>query len=169
MNKAFLFGVIITLLIILSTGGAYYLGTRSNKAQSQPATTTVTVTPNTPTQTTQPPKPTVEISESDIPESWLTYKNEKHGFEISYPNNYKALDDDENLYGWPDAVVLIYSGGQSYDLPIEVWNSASEYETKYPNAENLIVKKVGDKYITLMNVNYKEEIDAIIETFKLTN
>jgi len=115
-------------------------------------------------ETTSTPSATPKI-QTNIPNGWRTYKNEKYAFQISYPSNYKALDDKNNLYGWPNAVVLIYSGGQSYDLPIEVWNSVTEYQTKYKNEPNLIVKKVGDKYITLINVNGTPEVDKIISTF----
>ncbi len=168
MKKGFIFGIAITLLIILSIGGAYYLGTQKNNTSKQVATTTKTgISPTT--QQTEQPQPTLVTDSPIIPDGWLTYKNEEYGFEISYPEKYKALVDEENLYGWPNAVVLIYGGGQSYDLPIEVWGAPSEYENKYPNAENLTVKKIGDKYITLMNVNFEEEVDAIINTFKVTN
>ena len=164
MKKGFVFGVTITLLILLSVAGAYFLGSQNKKATENYISTSETII-----SPTEQPQPTIEeVEKSNVPADWLTYKNEKYGFEISYPENYKALDDEENLYGWPNALVLIYGGGQSYDLPIEVWNSTSEYKSKYPNADNLIVEKVGDKYITLMNMNYEEEVDKIIETFTLS-
>jgi hypothetical protein len=161
MKTGIVFGIAITLLILISVGGAYFLGTQNKKVSEKVITTSEPVL--IPTSI-----PTPEAEKSDIPPGWMTYKNEEYGFEISYPENYKALDDEENLYGWPDAVVLIYGGGQSYDLPIEIWDNASEYENKYPNADNLIVKQVGNKYITLLNMNFEAEVDAIIETFIVT-
>lgn len=122
------------------------------------------ITPTTSVQEQTTPTPVAE-SQTNIPKGWLTYKNEKYGFQISYPPNYKALTDKNNLYGWPKAVVLIYSGGQSYDLPIEVWDNASEYQAKYRNEPNLTVKKIGSKYITLVNTNGTPEVDEIISTF----
>ena len=63
--------------------------------------------------------------------------------------------------------MLIYGGGQSYDLPIEIWSTVSEYENKYKNQMgDLTIKKVGGKYITLLNTNHKEEVDQIIVTFR---
>lgn len=164
MKNGFIFGVAITLLVIASIGGAYYLGSKSNNKKEQPATTAISET-QIPTQKIEPTQLVTGTQNKNISEGWLTYTNQEYGFEISYPKNYKALDDLENLYGWPNAVVLIYGGGQSYDLPIEVWNSESEYESKYPSAENLTVKKIGNKFITLMNINFEEEVDSIIETF----
>lgn len=162
MNKGFLFGVATTLLILLSIGGAYFLGTQSKKSKDVDVSTSeVTLSP-----TPQPQPTEVTIKQTNVPEGWLTYKNEEFGFEISYPENYKALDDSKNLYGWPNAAVLIYGGGQSYDLPIEVWDSEVEYKNKYPNQDNLTVKKVGDKYVTLLNMNFEVEVDLIIETFR---
>lgn len=164
MKKGFIFGVAITLVVVFSVGGAYYLGTQRGKPQEE-IITSKPQPETTPTPQLQPP---MQNEETDVPPEWLTYKNDEYGFEISFPENYKALDDEENLYGWPDALVLIYGGGQSYDLAIEVWNNVLEYESKYSNAENLTVKQVGSKYITLLNTNFDEEVNTIIETFKIT-
>jgi len=99
---------------------------------------------------------------------WQIFTNAQYGFQISYPATYQALTDPDNLYGWPKAVVLFYAGGQSYDLPIEVWNSVAEYEAKYqPGMTNLTVKQVKGKYITLVNSNLSTEVDEIIATFKI--
>lgn len=120
------------------------------------------------TPTEEPlPTPTPESNISNIPAGWKVYKNETYGFQIAYPEGYKVLTDKNNLYGWPNAVALIYGGGQSYDLPIEVWNSTSAYLEKYQNEESLVVKKIGNKYITLVNTNKNPEVDKIIATFTL--
>lgn len=102
------------------------------------------------------------------PSDWQTYSNTQYGFEIKYPVNFKALTDKDSLYGWPKAVVLFYSGGQSYDLPVEVWSSEAEYKQKYPNAGVTVFKK-GSQFITLSNVNSNPLVDQIISTFKFTD
>lgn len=127
------------------------------------------------------PQPTEEISPSPIPTliptsgltpgpiekpGWETYKDTQLGFEISFPEKYKIQEDK---YGWPKAILLLYGGGQSYDLAVEVWDKPSEYENKYKAQKNLVVKQIGDKYLTFLNMNYKEEVDEIIATFKATD
>lgn len=112
---------------------------------------------------TTSPSPTVLATPTNKP-GWVEYSSEKYGFSISYPSTYRIVDD---TYGWPKAVILLYKGGQSYDLPIEAWDSESEYQTKYKNQTNLVVKKVGTKFITLLNMNFEPEVDEIISTFSI--
>ncbi len=176
MKKQSGFLILITILAISGIGLAYYLGTQQGKKKEpKPFTEPTPVSTQTPTTlptltipvATNTPIPTATPS---VKQGWTTYKNEQYGFEISYPENYQALDDKKNLYGWPDAVVLLYKGGQSYDLPIEVWDTFSDYESRYKTQmDNLTIKKVADKYITLLNMNREEEVDQIIATFKITD
>ncbi len=167
--------IIIVLAILLLSVGiafAYYYGTQQAKTPDTPAAY-VTGVPQDDEAVLSPTVelavseavPTTTVAESNVPTGWKTYTNETYGFKISYPPEYKALDDSDNLYGWPHAVVLLYKGGQSYDLPIEHWNSQAEYEGKYPDLSNVTVRKVGDRYITLLNANYNTEVDSIIATF----
>jgi len=152
--------------MIVSVSFAYYYGTQKSKTDNTPAEE-ITETPQKAVITeTIGPSPTESAPTSNVPLGWQTYTNEEYGFEISYPTNYKALSDSENLYGWPKGIVLFYGGGQSYDLVIEYWNSVAEYETKYKNQSNVTVKKVGSYYITMMNMNFEPEVDEMIKTFK---
>lgn len=166
--------VILAIVIVLLLGVAALLVYQNlqlqqlikNKPENQ---TEIEETVEMPTQeatisATPIPSP---IPTTSVPAGWQIYKNQKYGFQIAYPPKYKALTDKENLYGWPNAVALIYSGEQSYDLPIEVWNSESEYQSKYKNEPNLVVKKVNGKFITLLNANQSIEVKQIIETFSV--
>lgn len=169
---------------------AYYLGTQKNKITNPPLellpiptttpipvacpqdakicpddSTVGRVAPDcefAPCPTTSP-SPTILPTPSVKP-GWKIYKNDDYGFEISYPDKYQIVEDK---YGWPKAVLLLYSGGQSYDLAIEAWNSAAEYQNKYKTTNNLTVKEVKGKFITLLNTNFKDEVDQIIATFKI--
>lgn len=119
----------------------------------------------TPTST-----PTPEALPKTTPRSgWQIYKNQQYNFEFSYPDTYKLLTDKEDLYGWPKAILLLYKGGQSYDLAVEIWNTEAEFKTKYPDASILSAFKTKDgKFITLINPNKDPEVAEIISTFKFT-
>jgi len=154
-----LFVVILLLIVFVAVAAiAYFFG--SGKLQwnggKQIPSPTPTLIAGTPTPI---PTPTAKPG-------WKVYKSERYGFEISYPNTYQALDDKDNLYGWPKAVVLLYNGGQAYDIAIEAWNSQSEYQSKYPSQANLTVSKIGDKYITILDSTQEEGNSEIIATFK---
>lgn len=180
MNKKGIIYIVGSFLVFSTLAVFLYFSNLNKKNFPQPPFSEITVAEQENTETehtatdepdlTGQPQPTdvEEIeTESDIPEGWTTYTNEDYSFQISYPSTYQALNDEENLYGWPNAVVLLYKGGQSYDLPIEVWNSSSEYEAKYPESMSdlLTVHEVGDFYITLFNQNQSSEVDQIIATF----
>jgi len=175
MNQKTLLFLIFSLLLIGLGGGATYLlmsqsGVRTTDqvdTQAQPMVSPTVSEPEPTEEVVDENQVAEQAFESAVPQGWLTYTNTQYGFEISYPKTYKALDDSDNLYGWPDAVVLFYAGGQSYDMAVEVWDTKTEYENKYPTQiDNLTVKRVGDKYITLLNMNRQAEVDQIIETFK---
>lgn len=162
-NKGFINIFIVLLLLVVFVGAvafAYLFGSGKLQWNNQSPTPT--------------PSPMASITPSPIPSptakpGWKVYKNTQYGFEISYPEAYEALDDEENLYGWPKAVVLFYKGGQSYDLAVEVWNSEAEYKAKYNTSiYDLTVKEVNGKFITLLNTNKETEVGEIISTFKAT-
>jgi hypothetical protein len=158
--------ILFVLLMLVSVSFAYYYGSQNNKNGSTP-TDNITETPQDAVITeTESPSPAEALPTSSVPLGWQTYTNNEYGFEISYPTNYKAMSDSENLYGWPKGIVLFYGGGQSYDLVIEHWNSVAEYEAKYKNQNNVTVKQLGNNYITLLNMNFEPEVDEMIKTFK---
>lgn len=124
---------------------------------------TLTPRPPTPIPTSIPlPTPT-----PDPRASWTTYRNSDLGFEISYPPKQEVVED---TYGWPNAVFMLYGGGQSYSLVVEAWDAPEEYESKYEHQMDVLtIKNVNGKYITLLNMNDEEEVDRIIATFKQIN
>jgi len=108
---------------------------------------------------TPPPSPT------DNPHpDWLSYTHPTLGFTISYPSNFKIVEDN---YGWPKAVFMLYSGGQSYDLVIEKWDSLNEYQAKYPSSDNSILVNGPDYTYSLLNNNNQPIVDDIISTFNI--
>ena len=143
----------------------------SYASPDNPAPTQMPASTTDPNETSQPQAtPTTEVVEveptSDPYADWLTYQNAAHGFKVRYPDNYQALDDENNLYGWPNAVVLLHGGGQAYDIAIQVWDSEEEYEEQMRSGANYIVKQVGDKYITLLNNTDEDTNQEIINSFE---
>lgn len=161
-NKGFVSFFVVILLLIVFVGVvaiAYFFGSgklqwNGGKQNPSPTPTLIASSPPIPTPTVKP--------------GWKVYKSEKYGFEISYPNTYQALDDKNNLYGWPKGVVLLYNGGQAYDIAIEAWDNPSEYQSKYPSEANLTVRKIGGKYITILDSTQEEGNAEVISTFKAT-
>lgn len=155
--------LIIGLLYILLTGCDITIDFGSNTASegaSEPP----------PAPTAVPPQPTEIPPGPSIPTGWNTYRNDQIGFEISYPTNYQALDDANNLYGWTNGVVLLYNSGQSYDIAIQLWNSQVEYESEFSGQMgNITVHPVGNQFLTIMNITQEPENPAIIATFHLIN
>lgn len=124
-----------------------------------------TVTLITPIPTSSPsPTPT-----SVVPSGWLTYKNDAYNFEISHPDSYKAQTSKEDLYGYPKGILLLYSGGQAYDIVVEIWNSKAEYEQEYgPRVSDLTVFESNGKFITILDNTGTAENKEIIKSFKFT-
>lgn len=164
MKNRFVEILLLVLLVGVSVVFAYYYGTQEGRVNNLSVSESTELSVLSPTLV-----PSIVPSlapTSSLPSGWITYSNDKYAFEISYPASYKALTDKENLYGWPKGIVLFYKGGQSYDLVIEHWESQSEYENKYKNQANVVIKKVGDYYISLLNNNFDSEVEQIIGTFR---
>jgi hypothetical protein len=105
---------------------------------------------------------------AQAPEGWLTYDNDAYGFYFHYPPQYEVLTDETNLYGWENGIVLLYNGGQSYDIAVQVWESAEEMGAFYGGEdERLHVYPVGVQIISVMNITNEAESDAIIESFTI--
>jgi len=117
------------------------------------------------------PTSTPAITATSTPSALLNYQNNTYGFSLSYPDKYKALDSQDDLYGYPHGIVLLYTGGQAYDIIVEIWNTKAEYETEYgPRVGELTVLEKDGKFITLLNNTKLPENQAVIASFKfLTN
>lgn len=169
-NSGFVAVFIILLVVIIGGIGAYIyfkkpgilLPTSQKATDKTAALTTPTVQPTSPSTFQPTPVPT-----NSVPAGWSTYKNDAYGFEISYPAPYKAQSSKDDLYGYPKGVVLLYSGGQAYDIVIEVWNSQKEYEDEYQaRVSELTVFKSGAKFITVLDNTGTPENKEIIKSFK---
>ncbi|KKR62769.1 hypothetical protein A2210_00775 [Candidatus Woesebacteria bacterium RIFOXYA1_FULL_40_18] len=156
----------ILIIVMITVVGviAFFLGKQLSSPKTQTPSASPTPTPeitSTPTSTSipNPTKP-----------GWKIYKNEQYGFEFSYPASYKVLTDSENLYGWPKAILLLYKGGQSYDMAVEIWNTEAEYKAKYLDTSTFSVFETKDgKFITLLNANKESQVSEIVATFKFAN
>jgi len=74
------------------------------------------------------------------------------------------------LYGWDNAVALLYDGGQSYDAVVQVWEGMEELESSIPGRlEDMAIFEAGGKLISLFNITGIPEFDAIAATFTLIN
>ena len=128
---------------------------------SDPVAASLPAATNTPM-----PLPT-ETQKTAAPDDWLTYQNTQYGFEISYPPEYQVLDDQDSLSGWPNAVVLFYNGGQSYDIAIQVWDSQAELEANFSSDPRIQTVNINGKIISLFDVTQEPENAAVIATFRL--
>lgn len=99
--------------------------------------------------------------------SGTTYTNEKYGFELTYDAPYKVLVDKDNLYGYPNGVILIYKGGQAYDIVVEAWDTKAAYEKQYSSqmAKVTVLENKG-KFITFFDNTESDGNNKIIESAK---
>jgi len=158
--------IVIVLILIIAAAAIGFLVYQNIQLRKQTAIPSPTPTLSAGIVPTSAPTPTPGPS---LKPGWKIYQNEQYGFEFLYPQEYKVLTDSENLYGWPKAILLLYKGGQSYDMAVEVWNTEAEYKAKYTDTSTFSVLKTKDgKFITLSNANKDPEVAEIISTFKLT-
>ena len=107
--------VVIVLVLIMAAAVIGFLVYQNMQLRKQTAATSPTPAASTTLIFSPTPIPTPTLKPG-----WKLYQNNEYNFEFSYPASYKVLVDKENLYGWPKAILLLYKGGQSYDLAIEI-------------------------------------------------
>ena len=106
---------------------------------------------------------------STAPVSGSIYKNTKYGFELNYSTPYKVLTDSDNLSGYPKGIALLYTGGQAYDIVIEVWDTEAAYKASYPTRlADVTVLKSGNKFITFFDNTNSSQNKQIIASAKLS-
>lgn len=161
-NSGFAAVIIILLVVVgIIAVGAFML----LKNQAIPSITPTQSPVSIPQVTVATPSPSPV---SSLPAGWSTYKNATYGFEISHPKSYQSLDSKDDLSGYPKGVLLLYTGGQAYDVVIEVWDTKAEYESEYgPRIGDLSVFESNGKFITVLNNTPTTENKEVINSFKL--
>lgn len=183
MNKGVMITVVVVLLLFLGVAG-YIVFDKNNVLLSKllPASKTATVPVVLPTAATEVENSVGEenIEDSEMMADWIIYSNDEYGFKFSYPPEYQVLDDEENLYGWKNGLVLLNKGGPAsptdtssqggpaYNFVVQVWESMEEYDknvqtTTYDSA--LIRVEGKGVYISLQNVTGEPELNKVIDTF----
>jgi hypothetical protein len=161
--------IIIVVILVIALAAIGYLVYQNMQLKKQAVTPSPVPTTINSVVPTSIPTATASPSQSLKP-GWKLYQNQQYGFEFSYPSEYKVSTSKDDLYGWPDAILLLYKGGQSYDLAVEIWETEAQYKAKYNDSSILTVFKAKDgKFVTLLNQNKDPEVSEIIDTFKLTN
>jgi len=103
-----------------------------------------------------------------LPTGWPIYENIEYKFQISYPEQFNALDNADSLYGWENGIVLFYDGGQAFNIVIQWWNSEEEIESKFPGMmEQVVTYKVYDKFLTIFNITGEPQFEEIVNSFRV--
>ena len=116
-----------------------------------------------PTATEKNPAPVLSA-----PDGWLTYEDDDFGFSFFYPPQFEILSDAESLSGWDNGILLLYNGGQSYDIAVQIWDSLEDAEAFYGGEdERLHIFPIGDQLLSVMNITNEADSDAIVESITI--
>jgi hypothetical protein len=137
--------------------------------QNEPAAATASATFQPPENTAT--APAAEETAAPIPPApagWLTYENATYGFYFYHPAEFEVLTDEATLYGWENAILLLYNGGQSYDIAVQIWESMEEMNTFYgEEGERLHAFPLGTQILSIMNITNEADSEAIIESLTI--
>jgi len=104
--------------------------------------------------------PVVEINETD---SWLTYKNDKHGFEIKYPPSWIFYDIDD------DFLVMNFCG-PDYATKSDCKTAGLNHTSVISLRNDIVVVKDGGYCANYPNSIYcKKELILVQENLKIDN
>lgn len=157
--------LLVAVIILSACDIRIDLGFPSKPPPAQPTQVQAPAAAPTPIPTASEPAATAPPA---IPAGWQTFHSDANGFEIAYPPSYQALNDADSLSGWPKCVLLLYNGGQSYDIAIQVWDSMAEYKTTLgASLPRVVVYPAGSRFISVFNVTEEPDNAAVIATFRL--
>ena len=152
-------GLMILVIFMLLSGCSAPPGVSDIATEIIPATEmqAATMAPEAATTTMVP-----------APDGWLTYEDAEHGFYFHYPPAFEVLTDADSLYGWENGLVLLYNGGQSYDIAIQIWDSSAEMEAVYGRGDaRMHVFEQGSQLISVMNITNEADSEGIIASFSV--
>ena len=153
--------VLLSVLLLMACALSVDLGLNNPPTEAPTIPAAPTSAPTVP-----PPPPTQ--APTALPPGWALYRNESEGFEIAYPTTYAPLDDANNLYGWPNGLLLLYNQGQSYDIVVQVWNSQAEYTGALgADLSRVTIFPSGSRFFTVMDITQEADNAGVIATFSL--
>ena len=137
--------------------------------QNEPAAATASATFQPPENTAT--APAAEKTAAPIPPApagWLTYENTTYGFYFSHPPEFEVLTDEATLYGWENAILVLYNSGQSYDIAVQIWDSTEDMKASYGGEdERLHTFALGTQILSIMNITNEANSETIIESFTI--
>jgi len=96
------------------------------------------------------------------------YQNTTYGFQLSLPENFEVITESEYLLDYPNSITLVYSGGQTHDVIIDLWENESDYMSYYSSRlSDVTVLQSAGKYITFLDNNLGEQNKQIISSAKI--
>jgi hypothetical protein len=65
-------------------------------------------------------------------------------------------------------ILLLYNGGQSYDIAVQIWDSTEDMKASYGGEdERLHTFALGTQILSIMNITNEANSETIIESFTI--